>query len=120
MKGFMLVPDLFLLNEACQRSLLCLGIAAASVPSTACAQHISGWGKGNKNPTNEARNYGEWIVHIFLKFKQGSGNRHINTNAYRKESMKGFCLGGPIRAHSQSRDEDWCCLWAPACMVYLQ
>lgn len=75
MKGFMIVPELFLLNEASQRSLLHLGIAAFSVPSTVWAQHISERGKESMNPTNRARNHGEWIVRIVPKFKQGSRNQ---------------------------------------------
>lgn len=39
MKGFMLVPQTILLNEACQGSLSCLGMAVVRVPSTAYAQH---------------------------------------------------------------------------------
>lgn len=66
----MLVPELFLLNEAWQGSLLCPGIATVSVPSTAGAQHFSERGRGNKNPTNGAKNHGERIVHTFLKFKK--------------------------------------------------
>lgn len=87
------------------------GDSCCQCPSTACAQHILGREKGDKNPTNRARNHGEPIVHIFLKFKQESGNRHININAYRKESMEGFCLGVLIRAYAQATDKDWCYLW---------
>lgn len=39
MSGFMLGPQTILLNGACQGSLSCLGMAAVSVPSTACAQY---------------------------------------------------------------------------------